>query len=97
MFGILSYICYILLIQAKVAVKVSTFGAIGGKLYGPYMQRLILTSIMLSQIEFVATCIVFTSENFKAFFQNTFHIDVIKGLQFSQNVGSTFPCHLSGK
>lgn len=44
------------------------------------MQRLILTSIMLSQIGFVATYIVFTSKNFKPIFQNTFHIDVNQGI-----------------
>ncbi len=67
------------------------FWAIGGKLYGPYMQQLILTSIMLSQIGFVATYIVFTSENFRAFFQNTFHIDVNQGIIILTECGFYIP------
>ena len=62
-----------------------------GTLYDPYMQRLILTSIMLSQIGFMATYIVFTSENFRAFFQNTFHIDVNQGIIILTDCGFQIP------
>lgn len=67
-----------MLIQAKVAVEASTFGAIGGKLYGPDIQPLILTS-MLSQIGFVAIYIMFTSEKFRALLKNASHVNVNRG------------------
>lgn len=66
-FGLLSFWCYLILIHAKLATKVSSFGDIGLKLYGKWLQQLILTSIIISQIGFVAAYIVFTSENLKAF------------------------------
>ncbi len=42
-------------------------GDIAGILYGKWLRLLILTSIVISQIGFVAAYIVFTSENLKAF------------------------------
>lgn len=62
----LSQLCFILLIQAKKAVNVGSFGDVGGALYGPIMRKMILTSIVLSQIGFAAAYIVFTSENLQA-------------------------------
>ena len=44
-----------------------SYGDIGGVLYGKYMRALILFSIVISQIGFVATYIVFTAENLQAF------------------------------
>ncbi|KAG7195038.1 uncharacterized protein KQ657_004151 [Scheffersomyces spartinae] len=69
-FGILSYWCYLILVYAKIATKVSSFAEIGYKLYGRWLQQLILSSIILSQIGFVAAYIVFTGENFRAFVSN---------------------------
>jgi proton-coupled amino acid transporter len=65
--SILSYWCFILLIRSKTVVGVASFGDIGGRLYGPWMRQLILTSIVISQIGFAAAYIVFTSENLRAF------------------------------
>lgn len=62
----LSYWCFLLLIRSRVAVGVSSFGDIGGALYGDRMRQLILFSIVLSQIGFAAAYIVFTSENLQA-------------------------------
>jgi proton-coupled amino acid transporter len=62
----LSYYCFILLVNTRLKVEAS-FGDIGGILYGRFMRYLILTSIVLSQIGFVAAYIVFTSENLQAF------------------------------
>ncbi|MCJ1395573.1 neutral amino acid transporter [Xylographa bjoerkii] len=62
----LSYYCFILLVNTKLKID-GSFGDIGGILYGKFMRTLILTSIVLSQIGFVAAYIVFTSENLQAF------------------------------
>ncbi|MCJ1385249.1 neutral amino acid transporter [Xylographa soralifera] len=62
----LSYYCFILLVNTKLKID-GSFGDIGGIVYGKFMRTLILTSIVLSQIGFVAAYIVFTSENLQAF------------------------------
>lgn len=69
-FGILSYWCYLILVYSKLAVKVSSFGEIGLICYGLWLQQLILSSIVLSQVGFVAAYIVFTGENLRAFVGN---------------------------
>lgn len=63
----LSYYCFVLLVTTRLKVE-GSFGDIGGILYGKWMRMLILTSIVISQIGFVAAYIVFTSENLQAFF-----------------------------
>lgn len=62
----LSYYCFILLVNTRLKVE-GSFGDIGGILYGKWMRQVILSSIVLSQIGFVAAYIVFTSENLRAF------------------------------
>ena len=62
----LSYYCFVLLVTTRLRVD-GSFGDMGGILYGKYMRTIILTSIVLSQIGFVAAYIVFTSENLQAF------------------------------
>lgn len=62
----LSYYCFVLLVNTRLHVE-GSFGDIGGILYGKWMRNLILTSIVISQIGFVAAYIVFTSENLQAF------------------------------
>lgn len=62
----LSYYCFVLLVTTRLKVN-GSFGDIGGILYGGWMRKLILTSIVVSQIGFVAAYIVFTSENLQAF------------------------------
>lgn len=62
----LSFYCFILLVNTRLKVEAS-FGDIGGILYGKWMRGLILSSIVLSQIGFVAAYVVFTSENLQAF------------------------------
>lgn len=74
-FGILSFWCYLILVYSKSATKVSSFGEIGLKLYGKWLQQLILSSIILSQIGFVGAYIVFTSENLRAFYSSIFHVE----------------------
>ncbi|KAM7196436.1 Transmembrane amino acid transporter domain containing protein [Rhypophila sp. PSN 637] len=62
----LSYYCFVLLVTTRLKVD-GSFGDIGGILYGKWMRNVILTSIVISQIGFVAAYIVFTSENLQAF------------------------------
>lgn len=62
----LSYYCFVLLVTTRLKVD-GSFGDIGGILYGKWMRTLILTSIVISQIGFVAAYIVFTSQNLRAF------------------------------
>lgn len=69
-FGLLSFWCYYILVQSKVATKVTGFAEIGLKTYGVTLQRLILFLIIISQVGFVAAYIVFTAENLRAFVVN---------------------------
>ncbi|KAK5993657.1 Vacuolar amino acid transporter 3 [Cladobotryum mycophilum] len=62
----LSYYCFVLLVNTRLKVE-GSFGDMGGILYGKWMRNIILGSIVLSQIGFVAAYIVFTSENLQAF------------------------------
>ncbi|KAK8101261.1 uncharacterized protein PG998_007326 [Apiospora kogelbergensis] len=65
--AILSYYCFVLLVTTRLKVE-GSFGDIGGILYGKWLRTLILFSIVVSQLGFVAAYIVFTSENLQAFF-----------------------------
>ena len=62
----LSYYCFILLVNTHLKVE-GSFGDMGGILYGKWMRNLILSSVALSQVGFVAAYIVFTSESMQAF------------------------------
>ena len=62
----LSYYCFILLVNTRLQVH-GSFGDMGGIIYGKWMRSLILSSVALSQVGFVAAYIVFTSENLQAF------------------------------
>ena len=64
--SMLSYYCFILLVNTRLKVT-GSFGDIGGILYGKWLRILILTSVALSQIGFVSAYIVFTSTNLQAF------------------------------
>jgi len=64
--AVLSYYCFVLLVNTRLRVE-GSFGDIGGVLYGKWMRGIILSSIVVSQIGFVAAYIVFTSENLQAF------------------------------
>lgn len=64
--SILSYYAFILLVNTRMKIE-GSFGDIGGILYGKHMRRIILGSIVLSQLGFVAAYIVFVSQNLQAF------------------------------
>ncbi|CCH43870.1 putative amino acid permease C3H1.09c [Wickerhamomyces ciferrii] len=75
-FGIYSYYCYYILVVSKNATKVSSFGDIGGKLYGGWMKNLILISLVLTQIGFACAYIIFTTGNLTAFFNNVTNFNI---------------------
>lgn len=62
----LSYYCFVLLVTTRLSVE-GSFGDMGGILYGKWMRTLILASVVISQIGFVAAYTVFTAENLQAF------------------------------
>lgn len=64
--SLLSYYSFILLVNTRLKVD-GSFGDIGGLLYGKHMRRIILGSIVLSQLGFVSAYIVFVSQNLHAF------------------------------
>ncbi|KAJ6084258.1 Amino acid transporter [Penicillium sp. IBT 16267x] len=64
--SLLSYYAFILLVNTRMKID-GSFGDIGGILYGKHMRRIILGSIVLSQLGFVAAYIVFVSQNLQAF------------------------------
>ena len=67
LFGLLTFFCYIGLIESKTILRLSSFGELGYKTYGKPLKYCILVSILLSQIGFVTTYILFTAENMIAF------------------------------
>ncbi|KAL4981597.1 transmembrane amino acid transporter protein-domain-containing protein [Aspergillus falconensis] len=64
--SLLSFHCFVLLVNTRLKTE-GSFGDIGGALYGKNMRRIILGSIVLSQLGFVSAYIVFTAENLQAF------------------------------
>ncbi|PKY02122.1 hypothetical protein P168DRAFT_257227 [Aspergillus campestris IBT 28561] len=64
--SLLSFYAFILLVNTRLKIN-GSFGDIGGALYGKHMRRIILGSIVLSQLGFVSAYIVFTAENLQAF------------------------------
>lgn len=66
-FGVLTYACYVVLIHSKDALGKALFGELGYTTYGRPLQYLIMVLIILSQIGFVATYILFTAENMALF------------------------------
>ena len=77
----LSYHCFVLLVNTRLKIN-GSFGDIGGMLYGKWMRNLILTSIVLSQIGFVAAYIVFTSENLRAFILAVTHCRYVMDIKW---------------
>ncbi|KAG5998903.1 hypothetical protein E4U54_002104 [Claviceps lovelessii] len=64
--SVLSYYCFVLLVSTRLRIE-GSFGDMGGILYGKWMRTLILASIVISQIGFVAAYTVFTAQNLQAF------------------------------
>jgi len=66
--SILSFWCFILLVNTRLKVHAS-FGDMGGKIYGPLFRNLINSSLVISQLGFASAYIVFVSENLQAFIE----------------------------
>lgn len=64
----LSYYCFMLLTTTQLKVG-GSFGDMGELLYGKVFRSMILGSLVLSQVGFVAAYIVFTSQNLQAFIE----------------------------
>ncbi|KAF8071748.1 transmembrane amino acid transporter protein-domain-containing protein [Lyophyllum atratum] len=64
--ALISLYSFLLLVKTKFVVS-GSFGDIGGTLYGPWMRYLILGSIVVSQIGFVAAYTIFVSQNLQSF------------------------------
>ncbi|KAJ5812135.1 hypothetical protein N7474_008436 [Penicillium riverlandense] len=64
--SMLSYYAFILLVNTRMKIN-GSFGDIGGVLFGKHMRRIILGSIVLSQLGFVSAYIVFVSQSLQAF------------------------------
>ncbi len=79
--AVLSYYCFVLLVNTRLKVD-GSFGDIGGILYGKWMRAIILTSIVVSQLGFVAAYIVFTSENLQAFILAVSHCKTLIPIQY---------------
>ncbi|KAG6902826.1 hypothetical protein C0995_010711 [Termitomyces sp. Mi166 len=70
--ALISLWSFLLLLRTKFVVS-GSFGDIGGTLYGPWMRYVILGSIVISQIGFVAAYTIFVAENFQAFVMGVTH------------------------
>ncbi|KAG6900692.1 hypothetical protein C0993_005004 [Termitomyces sp. T159_Od127] len=70
--ALISLWSFLLLLRTKFAVS-GSFGDIGGTLYGPWMRYVILGSIVISQIGFVAAYTIFVANNFQAFVMGVTH------------------------
>lgn len=71
-FAVVSYYCFILLIDTKTEVRVDGYGELGAYLFNSTLKNTVLASIVLSQIGFAAAYTVFTATNLQSFFYHVF-------------------------
>ncbi|KAG7745797.1 hypothetical protein KL912_004950 [Ogataea haglerorum] len=74
-FSIISYYCFMTLIWCTERWRVSGYGDLGLKLFGPKLQFSILLSLALSQLGFSSSYVVFVAENFRAVVNTFFSCD----------------------
>lgn len=60
--ALIALLSFLLLVETKSVVP-GSFGDIGGAIYGEWMRRAILISIVVSQLGFVAAYTIFVAEN----------------------------------
>ncbi|KAG0676424.1 neutral amino acid transporter [Kluyveromyces marxianus] len=73
--AIVSFYCFMLLIDTKTKVGVDGYGELGARLFGPKLKFTVLSSIVLSQIGFAAAYTVFTATNLQAFCKHVFRLE----------------------
>jgi len=84
----ISLYSFILLVKTKFVVS-GSFGDIGGTLYGGWMRRAILSSIVLSQLGFCAAYTIFVASNLQSLIMavtNCRHLVPIQYLIFGQTI-----------
>ncbi|KAG7880434.1 hypothetical protein KL937_001996 [Ogataea polymorpha] len=79
-FSVISYYCFMTLIWCTERSRVSGYGDLGLKLFGPKLQFLILLSLALSQLGFSSSYVVFVAENFSVVVNTFFSSDYGVGL-----------------
>lgn len=77
-FGFLTYVCYVVLIMSKRILGKLSFGELGYLTHGKPLKYLIMVSIIISQVGFVAMYILFTAENMASFMEGMFALRVSK-------------------
>ncbi|KAM9925402.1 hypothetical protein OXX59_003893 [Metschnikowia pulcherrima] len=82
LFGVLTYLCYIILIQSKKILGKSSYGELGYLTHGKPLKYFIMVSIIISQVGFVATYVLFTAENMTSFLESFFDIRLNKSTMF---------------
>jgi proton-coupled amino acid transporter len=75
-FGLLTYFCYLVLIQSKKRLGLDSFGELGYRTYGKPLKYCIMVSIIISQLGFVGTYILFTAENLGSFIREKFKWEI---------------------
>lgn len=84
LFGLLTFFCYLILIKSKAILGKPSFGELGYETHGKILRSFILVSIIISQIGFVATYILFTAENLLSFFNG--YLDIENGAVNTKNI-----------
>ncbi|KAJ7822081.1 transmembrane amino acid transporter protein-domain-containing protein [Mycena olivaceomarginata] len=79
--ALISLYSFLLLVYTKFRVS-GSFGDIGGTLYGPWMRYLILGSIVVSQIGFVAAYIIFVAQNLQALVMGLTHCQHLVDIKY---------------
>lgn len=73
-FSIVSYYCFVILIETTKKCGVSGYGDIGEQIFGKGVQFLILLSLALSQLGFASTYVVFVSKNLQQILKEDYTI-----------------------
>lgn len=76
MFSLISYYCFVILIKTTKELSVSGYGDAGFKIFGNWIRTLILLSLVLSQMGFASSYVVFVGSNFKELYNMIWDSDL---------------------